>query len=223
MPTAKESKSNLRRLRSRPVCIICGRAAEALQIAKSLGIDGEKHRLSGHDVSMVRDGHTFYLGEFTLASGDVLKYYITSSLRQGIQSFSVSAALLINTLEPRFILHAGVCAGFDDPTKKVNMKLRDVIFGEAAINYEEGKFEMSKDTGKVMFLPDYNRVAVEAGEMQGFAESRTQDGLHYGEYISGSAVRGDAGEVFGRIRSSVCVDGMYYPKSKNWSLIQRLG
>ena len=34
MPTDEESKSNLRKLRSRPVCIICGRPAQALEIAK---------------------------------------------------------------------------------------------------------------------------------------------------------------------------------------------
>lgn len=202
MPNTKESNSNLRRLRSSPVCIICGRPAEAQRIAQALGIDDDAHRLGGHQVSMVRDAHTFYLGEFKLASGDNLKYYITSSLRQGIQSFAVSAAILINTLSPRFVLHAGVCAGFDDPNKKVNIKLRDVIFGEAAVNYEEGKWEAG-ESGAARFQPDYKPVTVEAGNMQAFAESRKQAGVHYGEYMSGSAVRGDAGWIFERIRSSV--------------------
>ncbi|KID82339.1 Phosphorylase superfamily protein [Metarhizium guizhouense ARSEF 977] len=203
MPTDKESRSNLRRLRSRPVCIICGRPAEAQQIARALGIDDEKHRLSGHDVSMVRDGHTFHLGEFKLPSGDILKYYITSSLRQGIQSFAVSAAILFNTLSPRFVLHAGVCAGFDDPTGKLELALRDVVFGEAAINYEEGKWEAQGPGGNAVFLPDYKPVAVEAGDMQGFTKSHTRRGIRYGEYISGSSVRGDAAQVFEKIRSSV--------------------
>ncbi|OAA47102.1 Phosphorylase superfamily protein [Metarhizium rileyi] len=97
MTTDKESYSNLRRLRNRPACIICGRPAEAQRIALALGIGDERHRLSGHDVSMVRDGHTFHLGQFELSSGIILKYYITGSLRQGIQSFAVSAAMLFNT------------------------------------------------------------------------------------------------------------------------------
>ncbi|KHO00249.1 Phosphorylase superfamily protein [Metarhizium album ARSEF 1941] len=202
-PTDHESRSNLRRLRSRPVCIICGRPAEAQQLAHALGIDDEKHRLSGHDVSMVRDGHTFHLGEFELPSGDVLKYYITSSLRQGIQSFAVSAALLLNTLSPRFVLHAVVCAGFHDATGKLKLALRQVVFGEAAINYEEGKWEAQEPGGKPVFLPDYKPVAVEAGDMQGFTKSHQHQGICYGEYISGSAVRGDAAQVFEKIRSSV--------------------
>ena len=85
------------------------------------------------------------------------------------------------------------------------LQLRDVVFGEAAINYEEGKFEnVNKgDKLEVVFLPDYNRVTVEAGEMQAFAESKAHPHYHYGEYISGSAVRGDAGGIFEKIRSSV--------------------
>jgi nucleoside phosphorylase len=119
MDTDKMSNGNLRRLRSRPVCIICARPSEAQRIAKALGIDSDEHMINGNDVTMVKDGYTFYLGEFNLRSGDVLKYYITSSLRQAIQSFTISAAILVNVLAPRFILHAGVCAGFDDPTKKL--------------------------------------------------------------------------------------------------------
>ena len=78
------------------------------------------------------------------------------------------------------------------------MKLRDVVFGEAAINYEEGKFEKVPMLG-VVFRPDYNRVSVPAGDMQAFAESPSRPHYHYGEYISGSAVRGDADAVFAKI------------------------
>ncbi|KAH8647849.1 phosphorylase superfamily protein [Xylariales sp. PMI_506] len=196
MATDDESNSNLRRLRSRPVCIVCGRPSEAREIAKALGIEGKKHRLSGHDVSMVKDGHTFYLGEFQINPKETLKYYITSSLRQGIQSFTINAAILLNLLQPRFVLHAGVCAGYDSHH---GIKLRDVVFGEAAINYEEGKFE-TVDNGDVLFRPDYNRVSVEAGDLQAFASAQGDLGYHYGEYISGSAVRSDAGAVFDKIR-----------------------
>jgi hypothetical protein len=82
------------------------------------------------------------------------------------------------------------------------LKLKDVVFGEAAINYEEGKWEYVLDKG-LLFRPDYNRVSASAGDMQAFAESRSRPQYHYGEYISGSAVRGDAGVVFEKIRGGV--------------------
>jgi hypothetical protein len=82
------------------------------------------------------------------------------------------------------------------------MQLKDVIFGEAAINYEEGKWEYVHDQG-LLFRPDYNRVSASVGDMQAFAESRNRPKYHYGEYISGSAVRADAGVVFEKIRSGV--------------------
>lgn len=81
------------------------------------------------------------------------------------------------------------------------IRLGDVIFGETAINYEEGKMEAVD--GQLVSRPDYNRVAVHSGDMQAFAESKERPKLHYGEYISGSAVRGDADVVFEKIRSSV--------------------
>jgi hypothetical protein len=82
------------------------------------------------------------------------------------------------------------------------MSLRDVVFGEAAINYEEGKFEKLPLVG-VVFRPDYNRVSANAGNMQAFAESSSRPHYHYGEYISGSSVRGDATSIFTKIRETV--------------------
>jgi len=55
----------------------------------------------------------------------------------------------------------------------------------------------------IVFRPDYNRVTVEAGDMQAFAEAKDKPRYHYGEYISGSAVRNDAGDIFQKIRASV--------------------
>jgi len=121
LSTDEDRSSNLRKLRNIPVCIICGRPAEALEIAKAFGIN--RKVLHGHQVQKVKDGHTFYIGEFNLENGEKLKYYITSSLRQGIQSFTVAAALLFNTLNPRFVVHAGVCAGYDDSQRKVKYGL----------------------------------------------------------------------------------------------------
>ena len=82
------------------------------------------------------------------------------------------------------------------------MQLTDVVFGDAAINYEEGKWENVPGKG-LFFRPDYNRVSASAGDMQAFAESRDRPRYRYGEYISGSAVRTDSGAVFEKIRSGV--------------------
>ena len=82
------------------------------------------------------------------------------------------------------------------------MQLKNVVFGEAAINYEEGKWENVPTKG-LLFRPDYNRVSASAGDMQAFAESRDRPQYHYGEYISGSAVRTDAGAVFEKVRGGV--------------------
>jgi len=118
----RKRNPNLRQLRNRPVCIICGRPAEAEEIAKALGIF--ENRLPGDEVEKVNDGHTFYLGSFKLQKGE-LEYYITSSLRQGIQSFTVNASVLFSILNPRFVVHAGVCAGYHDPDKKLKWVIPD--------------------------------------------------------------------------------------------------
>jgi hypothetical protein len=125
-PPLPESKtpqpdSKLRLLR-RPLCIICGRPAEAEAIAKALGIDGD--RILGREVEEIHDGHTFYLGSFHLGEKgeEKLDYYITSSLRQGIQSFTIHASILFHILRPRYAIHAGVCAAYDDPDPQKRFK-----------------------------------------------------------------------------------------------------
>src|SRR5436190_12968602 len=103
------SFTKLRLLRARPLCIVCARPAEAEGIAKSFGILGD--RLTGREVADIHDAHTFYLGSFQV--GDQrLEYYITSSLRQGIQSFATHVSVLFNILRPKYTIHAGVCAGY---------------------------------------------------------------------------------------------------------------
>ncbi|KAF1962461.1 purine and uridine phosphorylase [Byssothecium circinans] len=189
----------LRLLRNRPLCIICGRPGEAEEIARTLGI--EKNRITGDEVMKVNNAYTFYTGSFTLDSGEKLEYYVTSSLRQGIQSFTVCASVLFSILRPRFAIHAGVCAGYDDPSGKLEMKLTDVVFGEAATNYQEGK--MDYVDGEFLMRPDYNRVLYDAGDMQAFAEAASRPTYHYGEYLSGSSVRTDASIIFEKIRRNV--------------------
>jgi hypothetical protein len=76
------------------------------------------------------------------------------------------------------------------------------VFGEAAVNLEEGKFVHVKDSG-IIFMPDYNVISVRAGDMQAFADDNTREEYHYGDFISGSAVRSDAARIFKKIRSQV--------------------
>jgi hypothetical protein len=103
------AEQNLRRLQARPLCIICGKPAEAKYIAKRLDAD---ERLEGSNISGVNSRHTFYLGDLALEGGKKLEYYITSSLRQGMAHFSTHASILFQLLRPRFAIHAGVCAGY---------------------------------------------------------------------------------------------------------------
>ena len=95
-------------LQKRPLCIICGRPSEAKVIAEAFGI--EKNRLSGQNVEDVHNSHTFYLGSFQ--GRQKVDYYITSSLRQGIQSFAIHASMLFQSLKPQYAVHAGVCASY---------------------------------------------------------------------------------------------------------------
>lgn len=95
---------------------MCGRPGEAEEIAKTLGI--ENNRITGDEVMKVNNAYTFYIGSFKLESGEELQYYVTSSLRQGIQSFTVCASVLFSILRPRYVIHAGICAGYDDPSGK---------------------------------------------------------------------------------------------------------
>lgn len=116
-----QSDSKLRLLR-RPLCIICGRPKEAEEIAKALGI--EENRVLGREVEGINDGHTFFLGSFDLGDkrAEKLDYYITSSLRQGIQSFTIHASILFHILRPRYAIHAGVCASYTEPDPRKRFK-----------------------------------------------------------------------------------------------------
>jgi hypothetical protein len=110
----KKQHPNLRRLLNTPVCIICARSSEAEEIAQTLG---STERLYGTEISKVNRGHTFHLGSLKLGNGKVLGYYVTHTTRQGIQSFTVDAGILLYLLKPRYVIHSGVCAGYKDPEK----------------------------------------------------------------------------------------------------------
>jgi hypothetical protein len=113
LPKAKHPA--LRRLLNSHVCILCARPAEAEGIARALGFT---ETLYGHSVSLVDNGHTFYMGSWDLGHGNNLDYYVTHVNRQGVQSFLVDASILFYILRPRHVLHAGVCAGYRDRDEK---------------------------------------------------------------------------------------------------------
>lgn len=81
------------------------------------------------------------------------------------------------------------------------MKITDVVFAEAATNYQEGKMEYVE--GELSLRPDYNRVQYDVGDMQAFADSASRPTYHYGEFLSGSSVRTDAHLIFEKIRANV--------------------
>jgi len=198
------SKSKLALLKARPLCIICAKPEEVGGIAFKLGIADE--HISSTDIREIRDGHDFYLGTFKIVDekGEkerYLEYYLTSPTRQGIQTFAIQACSLFHVIRPQFVIHAGVCAGYG----KEGIRLKHVIFGDTAINYEEGKWVVEND--HKLFKPSFRTAEVTVGGISAFAQ-RNEPNYKYGGYISGSAVRQDANELFelfrGRVNRDIC-------------------
>ncbi|CAI6099603.1 unnamed protein product [Clonostachys chloroleuca] len=116
--------------------------------------------------------------------------------RQGIQTFAIEAATLFSILKPKYAVHVGVCAAISSQ----NIAIEDVIFGERALNYEEGKWALKDD--KVTFKPDIKVAEVKGTAMDGFIAQANQPLYKYGDYISGSAVRMDASSIFDRVKNT---------------------
>ncbi|OJJ78118.1 hypothetical protein ASPBRDRAFT_656341 [Aspergillus brasiliensis CBS 101740] len=207
------SKSKIRLLKSRPLCIICAKPQEVQIVARTLQIT--KDHISSSDIPELGDGYDFYLGTFNIISKDggearSLEYYVTSPYRQGIQTFSIQAGTLFHVLRPQFAVHAGVCAGY----AKEGIKLEDVIFGDMAINYEEGKWVVEK--GQKLFKPSYRTIERRTVVcIVGFTQSSLEPTYKYGGYISGSAVREDANEIFDLLRTSVSLTS---PIEMEWAM-----
>ena len=94
-----------------------------------------------------------------------------------------------------------------------------MIFGEAAFNYEEGKWDLGADGKTAVFKPDFDLIRVPTGDMQAFAESSGRAQYHYGDYISGSAVRHDASVAFKQARANVS----FKSRSKNYTYLFKGG
>ncbi|EXK76430.1 hypothetical protein FOQG_18827 [Fusarium oxysporum f. sp. raphani 54005] len=125
-----------------------------------------------------------------------MPYYVTSSSRQGIQTFGVEAATLFSVLKPRYALHVGVCAAISGQ----NIAVEDVIFGERALNYEEGKWALKDD--QVVFKPDVKVAEVKDAAMGGFIAQADQPLYKYGDFVSGCAIHMDASFIFDRVKNT---------------------
>ena len=81
-----------------------------------------------------------------------------------------------------------------------NYRLRDVVFGDTAFSYEEGKWVI--EDGRKRFLPDLDIARIQLAEIQNFTHGKAH--FKYGEYVSGMAVREDATTIFKQAREMVC-------------------
>jgi len=78
-------------------------------------------------------------------------------------------------------------------------RLMDVVCGDSAMSLEDGKWALKNDT--LTFLPDYETVSSPVAGLIPFASTRPN--VHYGFYVSGSAVREDAPAIFEKIEITV--------------------
>jgi hypothetical protein len=79
----------------------------------------------------------------------------------------------------------------------------NVIFGEKALNYEEGKWKLIDE--KPVFMPDSKTVGTNSENMSDFVTSKGRPTWKYCDYISGCAVRMDSKEIFDRVKKGVSI------------------
>jgi hypothetical protein len=82
-------------------------------------------------------------------------------------------------------------------------RLEDVIFGEKALNYEEGKWQLIE--GRPVFMPDSKTVGTDSDSMNDFLTGKGRPTWKQGDYISGCAVRMDSKEIFDRVKKAVSI------------------
>jgi hypothetical protein len=97
--------------RTYELCIITAKAEELHVILNAINpLDVQiprRYRFSSRPGFHSQDIYTSY---FILENGHTLPFYITSCSDQGIQNFAIETTSLFNKLEPKFAIHAGVCA-----------------------------------------------------------------------------------------------------------------
>ncbi|KAJ6007358.1 hypothetical protein N7540_011334 [Penicillium herquei] len=106
---------------------------------------------------------------------------------------------MFSILKPTYAIHTGVCAGRGN---EANVK--DVIFSQWAVNYEEGKYVMRQEEGNRTFLPSYEPKTSKNSEIAGFTmKSAPSLGYKNGNFASGSAVRLDAQDILTQLEHQV--------------------
>ncbi|KAI1388494.1 uncharacterized protein F4822DRAFT_429113 [Hypoxylon trugodes] len=188
--------TNLQTLRSCRLCIVCAKSTEAIQIKDNLHLHT---KIAGRDVADLPPGargHDFWLGNFSLHGKSNLSYYVMSLSRQGIQSRATEAAALFTILRPAYSLLVGTCAALGGQ----GYSCEDVIFGEKALNYEEGNWKI--ENGAAVFSADAHILKVGGECIEGFVQQAEREDWKYGDFISGCAVRMDAAHILDRVRKT---------------------
>ena len=112
------------------------------------------------------------------------KFYATCGFRQGPMYAAVGLAQLIAKYRPKYVVSVGVCAGL-----KGKSKLKDVVFGVSAENYEEGKKDAA---GKMLYDHAVHNAsrAMRDACTRVMVQSERKDYIE-GTFLTGSAVRLD--------------------------------
>jgi hypothetical protein len=89
-----------------------------------------------------------------------------------------------------------------------------VIFSEGAMNYEEGKWDVTN--GIRTFLRDSHMEKMPGGKMHGFAQNSSINIYKHGNFVSGSSVRKDAQEVLKPLLQDVRISVLPFLKVSNY-------
>jgi hypothetical protein len=85
-----------------------------------------------------------------------------------------------------------------------SIRIRDIAFADTAINYEEGKWVV--EHGHKLFKPSYRTIESRTvSSMANFTQGAYEPTYKYGSFISGSAVREDARDLFDLLNRRVSV------------------
>ncbi|KAK4901881.1 hypothetical protein LTR49_027199 [Elasticomyces elasticus] len=178
-----EAQAETADIRAIPLCIICAKAEEMGKVARAFRLGPPdwfpNSRVVGYDAS-----NGVYIGRFRADIGGEISYFITCCSRQGVQTFGIEAADLFTVVKPN---------------------LGDVIFGQCALNYEEGKIFVSED-GVANFDADalpLSPTAAENVRLASFLTESDQARYKYGAFASGCAVRLDAQEILDRVAEHI--------------------
>jgi len=120
-------------LRNLPLCFLCAKAEEYLQIKKQLNIIGTEKKDVHIDYSdLFYEEKNFTVGTIT-AEHRTVKFFLTHGEDQGPETFGIFSSRIFTLLNPQAAVLLGTCAA----RKSIHYDLGDVAFGSSAFNYEE--------------------------------------------------------------------------------------